>query len=144
MTGQLLIRSVALMGGPSRFWTLTDGLRKSSLKEGSPKQIIDAHTHVGSKDRIRYPVVTEERSEATAWFLDHGVTVEELLYLIDEAEVSAAILVQALGSHGTDNSYVIDSVPTGAGRLVGIGTVDCCASRSLHRLRQALPYFWAR
>ncbi len=103
------------------------------MREGGPMEIIDAHTHVGSKDRIRYPVVTEERSEETAWFLDHGVTVEEPLYLIDEAEVSAAILVQALGSHGTDNSYVIDSVPTGAGRLVGIGTVDLAVTTLVPR-----------
>lgn len=87
-------------------------------------RIIDTHAHVVSKDRARYPVVTEERTEETTWFLDHGVTVEELLDLMDAAEVSAGILVQALSSHGTDNSYVIDSLPTGAGRLVGVGAVD--------------------
>ena len=38
-------------------------------------RIIDSHTHVVSKDRTRYPVVTEERTETTEWFLDHGVTV---------------------------------------------------------------------
>jgi len=72
-------------------------------------------------------VVTEERSEATEWFLDHQVTVEELLDLMNDAEVTSAILVQALGSHGTDNSYVIDSVQTGGGRLLGIGAVNLAA-----------------
>ncbi len=101
-------------------------------------RIVDTHTHVGSKDRIRYPVVTEERNEDTAWFLDHGVTVEELLELMDDAEVSAAILVQALGSHGTDNSYVIDSVPAGAGRLLGIGTVDLAGDDPGAQARQVI------
>lgn len=87
-------------------------------------RIIDTHTHVVSEDRARYPVVTEERTEATTWFLDHGVTVEELIDLMDDAEVGAGILVQAFGAHGSDNSYVIDSVPAGAGRLVGAGAVE--------------------
>lgn len=90
-------------------------------------RIIDAHTHVVSNDRTRYPVVTEERCEATAWFLDHGVPVEKLLNLMDDADVDAAILVQALGAYGTDNSYLFDSVPAGRGRLVGVGTVDLAA-----------------
>lgn len=87
-------------------------------------QILDTHTHVVSKDRARYPLVTEERTDATAWFLDHGVTGEGLLERMDGAGVDAAVLVQAGSSYGTDHSYVVDSVPAGGGRLAGIGTVD--------------------
>lgn len=101
-------------------------------------RIIDTHTHVGSKDRGRYPLVTEERSPATSWFLDHGVSVHELLDLMDGADVTAAILVQALGSHGTDNSYVIDSVPAGDGRLLGIGTVDLAGADPGGQARHAI------
>jgi L-fuconolactonase len=101
-------------------------------------RIVDTHTHVVSKDRARYPLVTEGRTEATAWFLDHGVTVEGLLDRMDGAGVDAAVLVQAQSSYGTDHSYVVDSVPAGGGRLVGIGTVDVTGDDPGARARRAI------
>jgi predicted TIM-barrel fold metal-dependent hydrolase len=101
-------------------------------------RIVDTHTHVVSEDRARYPLVTEERTEATAWFLDHGITVEELLNRMDGAGVDAAVLVQAGSSYGTDHSYVVDSVPAAGGRLVGIGTVDVTGDEPGARARHAI------
>lgn len=86
--------------------------------------IIDAHTHVGSMDRTTYPLVSNERHQGSIWYLDHGVTTERLLELMDEACVASAVLVQAFGSHGTDNRYAIDSARTYSNRTVGVGAID--------------------
>jgi len=86
--------------------------------------IIDSHTHIGSTDTARYPLRTTERSDGTIWFLDHLVTAERFIDLMDGAGVGSAVFVQAMGPHGTDNRYVVDSAAQHRDRAVAVGAID--------------------
>jgi L-fuconolactonase len=90
--------------------------------------IVDTHTHVISCDRVRYPVISEERTDETAWYLDNPVPVEDLLDLMAQSGVGRAVLVQAIGPHGTDNRYVVDAARARSETCVAVGAMDVAGS----------------
>ncbi len=77
--------------------------------------IFDAHVHVVSDDRQKYPMVPE-------WALPEGFsgTADWLVELMDAAGVSGALLVQALW-YGEDNRYFHEAVHRFPGRFVCLG-----------------------
>jgi L-fuconolactonase len=109
-----------------------------SVVTGELTRVIDTHTHVVAADRVAYPLQTTERSEATVWCLDHGVTTEGLLVQLDVAGVSGAVLVQALSGHGYDNRYVADSRRRWPVRTVGVGAIDPFAEDPVADVHEAV------
>jgi predicted TIM-barrel fold metal-dependent hydrolase len=98
-------------------------------------QIVDAHTHVVSRDLVRYPIepaVDEEHG----WHRDRPVDADELMVLAEAAGVRGVAFVQAISCHGYDNRYVIDSAQNYPGRTIAVGSVrpdDPEAASSLRR-----------
>ena len=70
--------------------------------------VVDTHTHVISDDLEKYPLQVADYP-GVEWVYEAPVTAEELLAEMAAAGVDRAVLVQALGGYGTDNSYVVDA-----------------------------------
>ena len=70
--------------------------------------VVDTHTHVISDDLEKYPLQVADYP-GVEWVYEAPVTAEELLAEMAAAEVDRAVLVQAQGGYGTDNSYVLDA-----------------------------------
>jgi L-fuconolactonase len=97
--------------------------------------IVDAHVHVASSDRERYPL-TPGVSER-AWH-DRDVSVEALLRELDAAGVHGAVLVQGHGAYSLDNSYCADARLRAPGRLASASIIDVHGPDPVERLT-----YWA-
>lgn len=86
--------------------------------------IVDTHTHVVSFDRTRYPIDPPQGLARMSWFDDHPVDVEGLLREMNGAGVHGAVLVQAKGAYGFDNSYAADARAVAPHRLVNASIID--------------------
>lgn len=70
--------------------------------------VVDTHTHVISDDLERYPLQVADYP-GVEWVYEAPVTAEELRAEMSAVGVDRAVLVQAQGGYGTDNSYVVDA-----------------------------------
>ena len=70
--------------------------------------VVDTHTHVISDDLRKYPLQAADYP-GVEWVYEAPVTAEELLAEMAAADVDRAVLVQAQGGYGSDNSYVVDA-----------------------------------
>ena len=84
--------------------------------------IVDTHVHVVARDEARFPL--RPSGVGSQWFREHPVTGEEYAATATEAGVDRAVLVQAHGAYGSDNSYVLDALKVAPDRLVGVVIVD--------------------
>ena len=89
--------------------------------------VVDAHVHVASADRARYPLAPS--GVGSAWFGADDVGTPDLLRSMDGAGVARAVVVQAVGAYGYDCAYAIDSVRGCPDRLALVGSVDMDAAR---------------
>ena len=96
--------------------------------------IIDAHVHVIAPDEARFPF--RPSGVGSQWFREHPVTVEQYLATATDAGVDGAVLVQAHGAYGSDNSYVLHALQTAPERVVGVVIVDPADPDPGARLRE--------
>ena len=99
--------------------------------------IVDAHPHVISTDRERYPL-TPLGGTAADWAL-RGNPVEDYIAALDAAGIGRAALVQASMGYGFDNSYTADSAAAHSDRFVGVGAIDISAPETPERME-----YWVR
>jgi L-fuconolactonase len=85
-------------------------------------RVIDTHVHVRSADVFRYPLAPT--GIGSDWWASGDRSTEALLSQIEAAGVAAAVLVQAVGPYGYDNSYVLDSAGRAPERLAVVVAVD--------------------
>lgn len=81
---------------------------------------IDAHVHVWTSDRSRYPLADVCSRDDT---LRASFTSEEFLAVARPAGVERAVLVQ-MDFYGIDNSYLLDTIERFPGVYCGIAQVD--------------------
>ena len=84
--------------------------------------IVDTHVHVVARDETRFPL--RPSGVGSQWFREHPVTAEEYLATATAAGVEGAVLVQAHGSYGSDNAYVLDALRVAPDRFVAVVIVD--------------------
>jgi L-fuconolactonase len=72
------------------------------------------------------------------WFDEHPVTAEQLVDALDAGEVAGAVVVQAKGAYGFDNSYAADGRAVSPTRLVNASIIDMDAPDRLEQLS-----YWA-
>jgi predicted TIM-barrel fold metal-dependent hydrolase len=96
--------------------------------------IVDTHTHVVSSDHARYPISPPEGLPRMPWFDEHPVDADGLLRALDEAGVHGAVLVQAKGAYGFDNSYAADARAVAPDRFVSASIIDMRAPDRLAQL----------
>ena len=85
--------------------------------------IIDSHTHVASSDRDRYPLNVRSMASSN-WFLADDVGAKGLLAAMDANNIANAVIVQAVGAYGFDNSYAIDAVRAHGDRFALVASID--------------------
>jgi predicted TIM-barrel fold metal-dependent hydrolase len=96
--------------------------------------IVDTHVHVIASDEARFPL--RPSGVGSQWFREHPVSAEEYLAAATAAGVDAAVLVQAHGAYGSDNSYVLDALQVAPERVVGVVIVDPADADPAARLRE--------
>jgi len=79
---------------------------------------VDSHVHVVSRDHARFPL--SPPGVGSRWFEEHPVDVEEFTRESAAAGVDRAVLVQAVGAYGTDNSYVLHAAATAPDRFSAV------------------------
>ena len=104
---------------------------------GDREAVHDSHVHVVAPDRGAYPLSPVALPNG-AWYDEHPLAVESLLASMDDAGVSGAVLVQANGAYGVDNSYAADAAARNPDRLVGVSIVDLAAPDRLDVL-----WYWS-
>jgi predicted TIM-barrel fold metal-dependent hydrolase len=96
--------------------------------------IVDTHVHVIASDETRVPL--RPSGVGTQWFREHPVTAEEFLVTATAAGVERAVLVQAHGAYGSDNTYVLDALTVAPDRFVAVVIVDPHDPDAPTRLRE--------
>ena len=84
--------------------------------------VVDTHTHVVSPDRSRFPLHSPDFP--AEWVRENPVAVDGLLAELDSGGVRGAVLVQAAGAYGFDNSYVAEARAADPARLVNAAVID--------------------
>lgn len=97
---------------------------------------IDTHVHVVSDDVGTYPLNPD--GPADAWYRVAACSVEQLLELMDEAGVTAAVLVQGVSAYGSDNRYTAASARRFPDRCTSVGCVDLAADEPEEAVRDLI------
>ncbi len=95
--------------------------------------IVDTHVHVVARDQARFPL--RPSGVGSQWFREHPVSAEEYRLIATAAGVDRAVLVQAHGAYGSDNTYVLDALRVAPERWVGVVIVDPADADAPARLR---------
>ena len=84
--------------------------------------MVDTHVHVVADDEERYPL--NPSGVTGPWYREDPCSVERLLGLFDEADVGAAVLVQAMSAYRYDNRYTVDAAARYPQRCTAVVCVD--------------------
>lgn len=120
---KVLLGSMAATLLPLRFPTARAG-------SGLPFKLFDAHAHLRSEDRTRYPrVATPPAAGGPPGPPNggaHGETpeVDRVLHWMDENGVAGGAAVQHRATYGFDNSYILDSTDRHPDRLVPVTVLN--------------------
>ncbi len=87
---------------------------------------IDIHPHVIASDTDRYPLAPLGGHQSD-WSRTRPVTVEQMIFAMDDAGVQKSAIVQASTCYGHDNSYVAAAVAAHPERFTGVFSVDVLA-----------------
>ena len=94
-------------------------------------EYIDAHVHVWTPDKSRYPRSGRDRD---AQFDPASFTPEELFANAKPCGVKRVVLVQ-MNFYGFDNSYMLDAIKKYEGAFRGVAIVDETAPDVTHNMR---------
>jgi L-fuconolactonase len=94
--------------------------------------IADSHLHIASPDPGRFPPTPT--GIGTSWWETGDHSVEALLARMDQAGVTQAVLVQAVGRYAFDNSYVLEAAEAAPERFSVVVAVDLDDSAALDQI----------
>jgi L-fuconolactonase len=100
--------------------------------------IIDAHPHIYSSDRQKYPTIDD------AWNPGEPATVEDLKVKMDDASVAKAVFIQTSTFYAHDNRYVMDSVRQHSEWATGVVTLSPDDSQHVEVLEDAVANYSVR
>ena len=100
--------------------------------------IIDAHPHIYSSDRQKYPTIDD------AWNPGEPATVEDLKVKMDDAFVAKAVFIQTSTFYAHDNRYVMDSVRQHSEWATGVVTLSPDDSQHVEVLENAVANYSVR
>ncbi len=84
--------------------------------------VTDAHVHVVSPEAQRYP--RNPGRFGRDWWIGREVDAEHIADDLAGAGVERAVIVQAVGPYGNDNSYARDAVAASAGQFALVAAID--------------------
>ncbi len=94
----------------------------------TPHGWIDAHVHVWTDDRVRYPRVLNAQDYPPPHF-----TPDHFLAHAKPNGVTRAVLIQ-MSFYGSDNSYMLDSIRAYPGGFSGIGIISESATNAAEQM----------
>jgi len=100
--------------------------------------IIDAHPHIYSADRTKYPTIDDP------WNPGEPATAEDLKSKMDDSGVSKAVFIQTSTFYGHDNRYVMDSTRQYAEWATGVVTLSPDDPQHLEVLEDAVKNYSVR
>ncbi|MGD9856206.1 MAG: amidohydrolase [Planctomycetaceae bacterium] len=87
--------------------------------------IIDAHSHIWTRDIAAYPLATGRTLNDLA---PPSFTVEELLDTVQPLGVARVVLIQHRPFHGVDNTYITDTMARYPGLFSAVACIDASAA----------------
>jgi L-fuconolactonase len=100
--------------------------------------IIDAHPHIYSGDRQKYPTIDDP------WNPGEPATAEHLKSKMDDAGVGRAVFIQTSTFYGWDNRYVMDSTRQYSDWATGVVTLSPDDPQHLDVLENAVNNYSVR
>jgi predicted TIM-barrel fold metal-dependent hydrolase len=97
--------------------------------------IIDAHSHIWTRDVARYPLAAGQTVDDLK---PPSFTTDELLETARPHGVTRVVLIQHKPYHGLDNSYIADTIAKHPGTFSGVACIDAEAAepqREITRLK---------
>lgn len=82
---------------------------------------IDAHSHIWTRDVEKYPLAEGNTVEDLA---PPSFTAEELIAAAGKLGITRVVLIQHRPYHGTDNSYITDSIARHPGVFSAVACID--------------------
>lgn len=112
------------------------GALAASVASGAPAigdadGFIDAHAHVWTDDVAKYPLAGKYRVEDLA---PRTFLPEPLLEMARKNGVGRVVLIQHQVYHGTDNSYMLDTLKRFPGRFSAVAYVDVASPKVVEEL----------
>jgi len=98
--------------------------------------LVETHVHVVAPDQAKYPRRVAQ-GVLGGWVRD--LSTDDLVALMNEAAIDRAVLVQAYGAYGADNSYLADSVARYPDRFAGVFAIDPLQSDAPEQIK-----YWTR
>ncbi len=100
--------------------------------------IVDAHPHIYSPDRVKYPTIPEP------WDPGEPAAVEDLKRRMDDAGVARAVFIQTGTFYAHDNRYVMDSASAHREWATGVVTLSPDDPSQLDVLEDAVANYGIR
>ena len=100
--------------------------------------IIDAHPHIYSDDRMKYPAIDDP------WNPGEPATAEDLKSKMDDAGVSKAVFIQTSTFYGHDNRYIMDSARQHSEWATGVVTLSPDNAQHVEMLEDAVTSYSVR
>src|SRR5277367_3294925 len=105
-------------------------LPRAKAESGLPFPFFDAHAHLRSENRTRYPRVATPPAAGAPPGPPNGGSrgetpeVDRVLRWMDECGVAGGAAVQHRATYGYDNSYILDSADLHPDRLVPVTVLN--------------------
>ncbi len=100
--------------------------------------IVDAHPHIYSNNRNKYPTITDP------WNPGEPATAEDLKFKMDSAGVERAVFIQTSTFYGWDNRFILDSTRQFAEWATGVVTLNPDDEQHLEILEDAVTNHFVR
>lgn len=95
--------------------------------------IIDAHSHIWTPDLAKYPL---QGDQTVADLKPRSFTPEELMAVAAPHGVTKVVLIQHNIYHGTDNTYIIDTIRNEPEKYSGVARVNVRQADPVQRMKQ--------
>jgi predicted TIM-barrel fold metal-dependent hydrolase len=105
---------------------------ESSVAPDGAGEYIDAHVHVWTPDKVRYPRSGRDRDTQ---FEPASFTPEELFANAKPCGVNRVVLIQ-MSFYGFDNSFMLDAIKKYKGAFRGVAVIDETAPDVSHHMRE--------
>ncbi|HJN11481.1 MAG: amidohydrolase family protein [Pirellulaceae bacterium] len=100
---------------------LSTNMQSTALAEGKKATVIDAHSHIWTREIEKYPLA---KGATLADLAPPSFTTEELLATMATEKVDRCVLIAHTKFYGFDNRYMTDSVKAYPGKFRVVGMVD--------------------
>ncbi len=100
--------------------------------------IVDAHPHIYSNNRNKYPTITDP------WNPGEPATAEDLKFKMDSAGVERAVFIQTSTFYGWDNRFILDSTRRFTEWATGVVTLNPDDGQHLEILEDAVTNHFVR